>query len=237
MLPDLLSPGVEIPGHQHRCGGTEKPYIHRRHACELGNLLWQPQASKHQFNLLQIIPQLICCKLYQSHFPGDLDSEESACNTDSIPGWGRFPQRREWQPTPVFLPGKSHGQRSLAGYSLWSRKEPVTTEWLTGTEYQSHSLSCGESCLSAWTETLRSQSFSCLFHSNSTKSAVTTTTVTMVMVISDADTHSQLGLIKAKNQVPHFQIKRRKWWRDVCNEPGAFTFIVFINIPKAQWGV
>ena len=29
----------------------------------------------------------------------------------------------EMQPTPVFLPGKSHGQRSLAGYSLWSRKE------------------------------------------------------------------------------------------------------------------
>ena len=29
----------------------------------------------------------------------------------------------EMQPTPVFLPGKSHGQRSLAGYSLWGRKE------------------------------------------------------------------------------------------------------------------
>ena len=31
--------------------------------------------------------------------------------------------RRKWQPTPVFLPGKSHGQRSLVGYSLWGRKE------------------------------------------------------------------------------------------------------------------
>ena len=29
---------------------------------------------------------------------------------------------RKWQPTPVFLPGKSHGQRSLAGYSLWGHK-------------------------------------------------------------------------------------------------------------------
>ena len=28
-----------------------------------------------------------------------------------------------WQPTPVFLPGKSHGQRSLAGYSPWDQKE------------------------------------------------------------------------------------------------------------------
>ena len=34
-----------------------------------------------------------------------------------IPGSGRFPRRRAWQPTPVFLPGESHGQRSLTGYS------------------------------------------------------------------------------------------------------------------------
>ena len=31
--------------------------------------------------------------------------------------------RREWQSTPVFLPGESHGQRSLEGYSPWDRKE------------------------------------------------------------------------------------------------------------------
>jgi len=40
-----------------------------------------------------------------------------------IPGLGRFPWRRKWQPTPVFLPGESHGQRSLVGCSLWGRKE------------------------------------------------------------------------------------------------------------------
>ena len=34
----------------------------------------------------------------------------------------------EWQPTPVFLPGKFHGQWSLAGYSPWGRKELDTTE-------------------------------------------------------------------------------------------------------------
>ena len=32
------------------------------------------------------------------------------------------PLEKEWQPTPVFLPGKSHGQRSLAGYSPWGYK-------------------------------------------------------------------------------------------------------------------
>ena len=34
----------------------------------------------------------------------------------------------KWQPTPVFLPGKPHGQRNLVGYSPWGRKEPDTTE-------------------------------------------------------------------------------------------------------------
>ena len=37
----------------------------------------------------------------------------------SIPESGRSPWRREWQPTPVFLPGKSHGQRNVVGYSPW----------------------------------------------------------------------------------------------------------------------
>ena len=38
-----------------------------------------------------------------------------------------------WQPTPVFLPGESHGQRSLAGYSSWGHTELGTTEQLTPT--------------------------------------------------------------------------------------------------------
>ena len=41
----------------------------------------------------------------------------------------KIPWRRKWQPTPVFLPGKSHGQRSLVGYSPWGHKESDTTEW------------------------------------------------------------------------------------------------------------
>ena len=43
------------------------------------------------------------------------------------------PWRRKWQSTPVFLPGKAHGWRSLAGYSPWGRKESDTTEQLTHT--------------------------------------------------------------------------------------------------------
>ena len=40
----------------------------------------------------------------------------------------KMPWRRKWQPTPVFLPGKCHGERSLAGYSPWSHKELDMTE-------------------------------------------------------------------------------------------------------------
>ena len=36
---------------------------------------------------------------------------------------GKIPWRRKWQPTPVFLPGESHGQRSLVGYGSWGDRE------------------------------------------------------------------------------------------------------------------
>ena len=41
---------------------------------------------------------------------------------------GKIPWRRKWQPTPVFLPGKSHGQRNLVGYSPQGHKESDMTE-------------------------------------------------------------------------------------------------------------
>ena len=52
----------------------------------------------------------------------------NAGDTGSIPGSGRSPFRRTWQPTLAFLPGEAHGQRSLAAYSPWGRKELATTE-------------------------------------------------------------------------------------------------------------
>ena len=59
-------------------------------------------------------------------FPGDSHGKESACNAGNLglisgsgknPWVGKIPWRRKWQPTPVFLPGESHGKRSLVGYS------------------------------------------------------------------------------------------------------------------------
>ena len=68
-------------------------------------------------------------------FPGGSGSRESACNAGdpgSVPGSGRFPWRKEWQPTPVFLPGESHGQRSLGGFNPRGFKESGL-DWLTDT--------------------------------------------------------------------------------------------------------
>ena len=47
------------------------------------------------------------------------------------PQVGKIPWRREWQPTPVFLPEESHGQRSLMGYSPWDHR--VEHNWATNT--------------------------------------------------------------------------------------------------------
>ena len=51
-----------------------------------------------------------------------------ARDVGSIPGSGRYPGVRKWQPAPVFLPAEFHGQRSLAGYSPQGCKELDTTE-------------------------------------------------------------------------------------------------------------
>ena len=54
-----------------------------------------------------------------------------------------IPWRRKWQPTPVSLPRKSHGQKSLVGCSPWGRKESGTTEWLTLTYFKYLCSFCG----------------------------------------------------------------------------------------------
>ena len=60
-----------------------------------------------------------------------LSDKESSCQhtRHGLDPWvGKIPCRRKWQPTPVFLPGASHGQRSLAGYGPCGHKEWDPTE-------------------------------------------------------------------------------------------------------------
>ena len=56
--------------------------------------------------------------------------ERPQCRTRFNSWVEKIPWRREWQPTPIFLPGEFQGQRSLVGYSPQGCKESDTTEWL-----------------------------------------------------------------------------------------------------------
>ena len=72
---------------------------------------------------------------YKMHgVPWWLSGEESDCQCRSpefSPWVRKLPWRRKWQATPISLPGKSHGQRSQAGYSPWDHKESDLAEQLT----------------------------------------------------------------------------------------------------------
>ena len=78
-------------------------------------------------------------------FPSGSVGKESACNAEDTGDVDRFdpwvrkiPWSRKWQPTPVSLPGESHGQRRLVGDSPWGHKESDMTEQLTHTRTCAH---------------------------------------------------------------------------------------------------
>ena len=86
------------------------------------------QGSPYSVSLLVIC--FICSRVYMSilftllyfplGLPRQLSGEESTCRCRRLgfdPWVRKIPWRSKWQPTPVFLPGKPHGQRSLVGYS------------------------------------------------------------------------------------------------------------------------
>ena len=80
-------------------------------------------------------------------FPGGLVVKNPPANagdtrlTGFDPWVGKIPWRRKWQPSPVFLPGKSHGQRSLVGYCPLGHKESDTTKGLS-THTHTHTSCC-----------------------------------------------------------------------------------------------
>ena len=62
-------------------------------------------------------------------FPGGSVVKNLPVDAGGLDPWVRkIPWKRKWQPTPVFLPGESLGQRSLVGYSPWDQKELDMTE-------------------------------------------------------------------------------------------------------------
>ena len=90
---------------------------------------WDSSMS-HCISSLSILCIFPCMNTFIYH----ILLKESACKSrrwerhEFNPWVRKISWRRKWQSTPVLLPGRSHGQRSLAGYSLWGCKESDTTE-------------------------------------------------------------------------------------------------------------
>ena len=97
---------------------------HSKQMVELGFSPTQPDSINRAFNHHL---------LHSMGLPGGASGKEPACQCKrhkrpSFDPWvGKISWRRAWQPTPVFLPGETQGQRSLVGYSPWGCKESGTT--------------------------------------------------------------------------------------------------------------
>ena len=96
-------------GEKHRDNGADRytdPYLQAGHCFKHFRCI---NSFTPHYNPSIWLPRWCCPK-------------ESACQQRRHrfnPWVGKIPWKRKWQPTPVFLPGKSHGQRGLAGYSPW----------------------------------------------------------------------------------------------------------------------
>ena len=101
-----------------------------------------PVFKKLRYNLLynvvlvfavQQSESVVC--IYISGFPGGAVVKNQSTMQETPEVCVGSSLEKETQPSPVFFPGKSHGQRSLAGYSPWSHKEPHMTERLSTTHH------------------------------------------------------------------------------------------------------
>ena len=104
---------------------------------------WHLQLNGHEFEQAPGVGDgqgsLACCSPWSCRVRQSSSTVEQSimhviglqCRRCGFDLWvGNIPWRREWQPTPVFLPGESHGQRGLVGYSPWGREESDMTAWL-----------------------------------------------------------------------------------------------------------
>ena len=118
-------------------------------------LLWpehkmgRGHSGKVQKAFFQISPSPIMSR----GLPRWHSSKASTCQCRRLrfnPWVRKIPWGRKWQPTPVFLPGKLHGQRSLVGYSPWGHKELDTTKWLSTMTMNNECSHCTVVCPPLW---------------------------------------------------------------------------------------
>ena len=125
-------PTVTQEGESRACIVYRLPNLHAPPLCLC---FPEPHSPTEHKGLLS--PELLFCQLCLT-FLGGLSrwhcGKESGCQCWRCkrrgfdPWVGKIPWRRAWQPTPVLLPGESHGQRSLLGYSPWGHKQSDLSE-------------------------------------------------------------------------------------------------------------
>ena len=137
----LISPGGLLlsfnPMHQPCCSSGILPVRQAKASSLVGISLWKGFHGWKEVLISSLLKEIgstgLCLQPdIPLGFPGGSAGKESACNVgdlSSTPGLGRSPG--EGNDSPVFLPGESDRQRSLAGYIPWGPKESDTTEWLT----------------------------------------------------------------------------------------------------------
>ena len=100
----------------------------------LQGFFWISWIIGSHFSFVKVVVEVCILYMRRGKANSQISDGKSICLQCGRPGFNpwlrKIPWRRKWQPTPVFLPGKFHGQRSLAGYSLWGRKESDMTERL-----------------------------------------------------------------------------------------------------------
>ena len=145
-------------------------------------------------------------------FPGGSEGKESVCQCRrcGFNSWVRkIPWRRKWLPPPLFLPGKFHRQRSLAGYSPWGLRESDTTEWLSF-----HASMC--LCIHVWVFM-----FPLVVWSN-----VSNSHDLLKMTVGFCPMKERIGSSRCKHQLLH-----AKPW--VLRQPDSATWTLWIGL--SQW--
>ena len=88
----------------------------------------QTQLRDEAHKRVTIASETACLGLPRGRGGKESTCQRRRCKRHGLDPWVRkIPWSRKWQLTPMFLPGKSHGQRSLTGYSPWGHKELDTT--------------------------------------------------------------------------------------------------------------
>ena len=120
--------------HYTDCSDSFKGFIERDTLNTLSLSAYQLCFIKVVFQNLMFLLIFVWLGYTHPGFSSGASGKEPACQCKrpKKPGFspwvGKIRWRRKWQPTPVYLPGESHGRRSLLGYSPWGHKESDTTE-------------------------------------------------------------------------------------------------------------